>query len=74
MVEIRGVTTALTDRLADLLRAELKVPEDQLPLTCILEGGTGRAGERALQQSRGDLEKLGRFLNPGGVFWLPFGA
>lgn len=74
MVEIRGVTTALTDRLADLLRAELEVPEDQLPLTCILEGGTSRAGERALQLSDGELEKLGRFLNPGGVFWLPFGA
>lgn len=74
MVEIRGVTTALTDRLADLLRTELEVPEDQLPLTCILEGGTSRAGERALRQTEGELEKLGRFLNPGGVFWLPFGA
>lgn len=74
MVEIRGVTTALTDRLADLLRAELEVPEEQLPLTCILEGGTSRAGERALQQSDGELQKLGRFLNPGGVFWLPFGS
>nr|WP_319385792.1 DUF1688 family protein [uncultured Roseibium sp.] len=74
MVEIRGVTTALTDRLADLLRAELEVPADQLPLTCILEGGTSRAGERTLLQSEGELEKLGRFLNPGGIFWLPFGT
>ena len=74
MVEIRGVTTALTDRLAALLRAELEVPEEQLPLTCILEGGTSRAGERALQLSVGEKEKLGRFLNPGGIFWLPFGA
>ncbi|WP_420335630.1 DUF1688 family protein [Roseibium sp.] len=74
MVEIRSATAALTDRLADLLRAELEVPAEQLPLTCILEGGTSRAGERALQQSDGEWEKLGRFLNPGGVFWLPFGA
>lgn len=74
MVEIRGVTTALTDKLADLLRGELEVPDAQLPLTCVLEGGTSRAGERALQQSDRELQKLGRFLNPGGVFWLPFGA
>lgn len=74
MVEIRAATLALTDRLADLLRRELDVPAEQLPLTCILEGGTCRLGTRILEEASGKNEKLGRYLNPGAVFWLPFGA
>jgi len=74
MVELRAVASALTDRLAGLLCRELEVPAEQLPLTCILEGGTRRAGDRILQQDGEDLKKLGKYLNPGSVFWLPFGA
>ncbi|WP_305988874.1 DUF1688 family protein [Roseibium sp. MMSF_3544] len=74
MIEIRAITMALTDKLADLLRSELDVTAEQLPLTCILEGGTSRAGNHVLQQSSPGTDKLGRFLNPGAVFWLPFGA
>lgn len=74
MVEIRAITIALTDKLADLLRRELDVPAEQLPLTCILEGGTSRLGTRFLREGFGESEKLGRYLNPGAVFWLPFGA
>ncbi|POF34427.1 DUF1688 family protein [Roseibium marinum] len=74
MIELRAVSSALTDRLAELLRRELEVPADQLPLTCILEGGTHRAGRRILERGAGDLSKLGKFMNPGPVFWLPFGA
>ena len=74
MVEIRAVTGALIDRLAELLRKELEVPADQLPLTCILEGGTSHAGNRILRQDQVIAKKLGHFLNPGSVFWLPFGA
>lgn len=74
MIELRALTLALTGMLADLLRQELDVPPDQLPLTCILEGGTSRLGHRILQQSGPEVQKLGRYLNPGAVFWLPFGA
>ncbi|MCV0424468.1 MAG: DUF1688 family protein [Roseibium sp.] len=74
MIEIRAVSIALIDKLADLLRDELEVPADQLPLTCILEGGSSRAGNRVLQQNEAYRKKLGQFLNPGSVFWLPFGA
>ncbi|WP_299810170.1 DUF1688 family protein [uncultured Roseibium sp.] len=74
MVELRAVSSALTDQLAELLRGELGVPVDQLPLTCILEGGTHRAGRRILEDDAGELGNLERFMNPGSVFWLPFGA
>ncbi len=74
MIEIRAVAAALADKLADMLRAELKVQPGQLPLTCILEGGTARAGERILERDPNLSKKLGQFLNPGSVFWLPFGA
>lgn len=74
MIEIRALASALTGRLADRLRAELKVPAEQLPLTCILEAGTARAGIQVLQRDLERAKKLGHFVNPGSVFWLPFGA
>jgi len=74
MIEIRAVASALTGRLADRLRAELKVPAEQLPLTCILEAGTARAGLQVLHRDLERAKKLGQFINPGSVFWLPFGA
>ncbi|MHA7774878.1 DUF1688 family protein [Roseibium sp. M-1] len=74
MIEIRAAASALTGRLADRLRAELKVPAEQLPLTCILEAGTVRAGALVLSRQGEKAKKLGQFVNPGSVFWLPFGA
>ncbi|MEM9633187.1 MAG: DUF1688 family protein [Pseudomonadota bacterium] len=74
MIELRAVGSALTEKLADRLREELEVPAEQLPLTCILEGGTSRAGNRILQRDKENCKKLGQYLNPGSVFWLPFGA
>ncbi|MEP2705784.1 MAG: DUF1688 family protein [Roseibium sp.] len=74
MVEIRAVTIALTDRLSDMLRKELNVASDQLPMTCILEGGTSRAGGQILRENGAQVQNLGKFMNPGSVFWLPFGA
>ncbi|GAB4514318.1 MAG: hypothetical protein Tsb0019_12210 [Roseibium sp.] len=74
MIELRGVTIALVDRLAQRLAEELGVSLDQVPLTCVLEGGTARAGRRILE-AHPELERnLGKILNPGAVFWLPFGA
>lgn len=74
MVELRAVSAALADKLADRLRSELDVSADQVPLTCILEGGTSRAGLRILSQNANLFKKLGQYLNPRTVFWLPFGA
>lgn len=74
MVELRALSAALADKLADRLRSELDVSADQVPLTCILEGGTSRAGLRILSQNANLFKKLGQYLNPRTVFWLPFGA
>lgn len=74
MIEARAVTGALIDQLAEMLRKELKVEPEQLPLSCVLEGGTGRAGNEILRENRELRDKLAQILNPGSVFWLPFGA
>ena len=72
--ELRAVTIALTDRLAAMLRKELDVEQEQLPLSCILEGGTSRAGAAIISENRELREKLEKIMNPGSIFWLPFGA
>jgi hypothetical protein len=42
VVEWRALTVALLDELAPLVRRHLEAPE--LPLACVLEGGTWAAG------------------------------
>jgi hypothetical protein len=51
VVEWRALTVALIDEIAPLVRAELRVPD--LPLACILEGGTWAAGRELAQAARG---------------------
>jgi len=74
MIEARAVTIALSDRLAERLASGLGMTPEQVPFTCVLEGGTSRAGEHLIAQSPDKARKLGEILNPGAVFWLPFGA
>lgn len=74
MIEIRAVAAALTERLADDLRRSLDVVPGQLPLTCILEGGTSRVGREFLREKPEAAKKLAKIINPKAVFWLPFGA
>ena len=74
MIEIRALTIALTDKLAERLADGLGMSLEQVPFTCILEGGTDRAGSHILEQAPENLRDLGEILNPGAVFWLPFGA
>jgi len=50
VVEWRALTVALADELAPLVRAELGLPD--LPLACILEGGTWAAGRELAQALR----------------------
>ena len=44
VVEWRALTVALLDEIAGAVRAELGVTATQLPLACVLEGGTWAAG------------------------------
>ena len=55
MVEWRALTVALLDRLAPLVRQELGLPADRMPLAAVLEGGSWAAGR-----------ELARARRPGG--------
>ena len=53
VVEWRALTVALIDELAPRVRAALGMPD--LPLACILEGGTWAAGRELAGEKRGGL-------------------
>ena len=55
IVEWRALTVALLDEIAPLVRAELNLQAQQLPLACVLEGGTWGAGRLLAQRLRGGL-------------------
>jgi Protein of unknown function (DUF1688) len=68
IVEWRACTVALLDELAVLVRERLGVGAEQLPLACILEGGTWAAGrEIALEKREGGTPPL-RIDSDGTVF------
>jgi hypothetical protein len=52
IVEWRALTVALLDELAPLVRAQLRLSLEQMPLACVLEGGTWAAGRALAQQLR----------------------
>ena len=52
VVEWRALTVALLDELAPLVRARLGVDAGQMPLACVLEGGTWAAGRALAQRLR----------------------
>ena len=54
VIEWRALTLALLDRTASLIRGELGVTAEQLPLARILEGGTWRAGRAIALERRAD--------------------
>lgn len=58
---------ALLDELAPLVRAELDLSEQQMPLACVLEGGTWAAGRLLAQRQRGGLPPL-NIVSDGTVF------
>ena len=51
VVEWRALTVALLDELAPMVRSLLRSPD--LPLACILEGGTWAAGRELARELRG---------------------
>jgi hypothetical protein len=67
IVEWRALTVALLDELAPLVRAELGVDAAQMPLSCVLEGGTWAAGRVLAQRLRGGLPPLS-VVSDGTVF------
>jgi len=50
IVEWRALTVALLDELAPLVREQLGLSAVQMPLACVLEGGTWAAGRALAQQ------------------------
>jgi hypothetical protein len=67
VVEWRGLTVALLDELAPLVRARLGVDADQMPLACVLEGGTWAAGRASARRLRDGLPPLS-ITSDGTVF------
>lgn len=65
VVEWRALTVALLDELAPLVREQLGAPE--LPLACVLEGGTWAAGRALAHQLRGGRPPLS-IVSDGTVF------
>ena len=51
-MEWRALTVTLLDELATLVRAELGVDAEALPLACVLEGGTWAAGREIAAELR----------------------
>ncbi|MEN0140390.1 MAG: URC4/urg3 family protein [Rhodococcus sp. (in: high G+C Gram-positive bacteria)] len=67
IVEWRALTVALLDELAPLVRARLDVDAREMPLACVLEGGTWAAGRALAQRARGGLPPLS-VVSDGTVF------
>ncbi|OCB49897.1 uracil phosphoribosyltransferase [Mycobacterium vulneris] len=65
VVEWRALTVALLDELAPLVRHHLAAP--QLPLACVLEGGTWAAGRALAGRLRGGRPPLS-IISDGTVF------
>jgi hypothetical protein len=67
IVEWRALTVALMDDVARAVRLQLGLSEAELPLACVLEGGTWVAGRELAQRRRGGLPPL-QVASDGTVF------
>ena len=52
IVEWRALTVALMDDVARAVRHQLRLGESQLPLACVLEGGSWAAGREIAKTLR----------------------
>ncbi len=68
VVEWRALTVALLDRLAALVRTRLKRDARDLPLACILQGGTWAAGRMLARRLRPDGAPPVAVISDGTVF------
>ena len=64
----RSMTVALLDRIAPLVRAELGVTAEQMPLASVLEGGTWAAGRRVAARLREGGGPPLKIISDGTVF------
>ena len=64
----RAMTVALLDKIAPLVRAELGVTAEAMPLASVLEGGTWAAGRRAAAERRPGGGPPLTILSDGTVF------
>jgi hypothetical protein len=67
IVEWRALTVALLDELAPRVRNILGKTEAEMPLACVLEGGTWAAGRVLAEQKRGGTPPL-KIASDGTVF------
>jgi hypothetical protein len=67
VVEWRALTVALLDELAPLVRERLGVTAEQMPLACVLEGGTWAAGRMLAARLRDGRPPLS-VISDGTVF------
>lgn len=68
IVEWRALTIALLDKLAEWIRTDLEVTSDQLPLACVLEGGSSAAGRQIALEKRRDGSPPLMIISDGTVF------
>jgi Protein of unknown function (DUF1688) len=68
VVEWRALTVALIDRLADLVRDQLGLTPEQLPLAKVMQGGTWSAGRALARQLRDDGGPPLRVISDGTLF------
>jgi Protein of unknown function (DUF1688) len=68
IVEWRALTVTLLDEIAPMVRAELGVTAQQMPLASILEGGTWAAGRRIAKEKRPDGGPPLTIVSDGTVF------
>ena len=68
VVEWRGLTVTLLDRLAERVRAQLGLSAEDFPLAKVLEGGTWLAGRRIAAERREDGGPPIRIDSDGTVF------
>jgi hypothetical protein len=68
IIEWRALTVVLLDELATLVRQRLGKTAEQLPLACILEGGTWAAGREIAKELRTDGAPPLRIESDGTVF------
>jgi hypothetical protein len=68
IIEWRALTVALLDEVAVLVRQQLGKTADELPLACILEGGTWLAGREIARERRADGAPPLKIDSDGTVF------
>jgi hypothetical protein len=68
IIEWRGLTVALLDRVGNEVREKLNLTPDQFPLAKVLEGGTWWAGRKIAKLARNSSDPPIRIQSDGTVF------